>query len=116
MREKLTGCLEEELDLVLIVMAGFHGNLVIVGSTLEDLCKIDEIHAKHHITIASKSLEAVFVQVDGNQRNVRGVHGLQRHATWSALPARLGDKVLHRVEDLLQDEAFLELCFKHGCR
>lgn len=113
---KLTGSLEEELDFVLIIMTGFHGDLVIVGGTFQDLGKVDEIHAKHHITIASETGEAFSVQVDGDQRNVRSVHGLQRHAIWSALPARLGDQILHRVEDLLQHEAFLELGFKHGRR
>ncbi len=75
--QKLTGRFENEFNFVLVVVTGFHGYLVVVGCAFQDFGKVDEIHAKDHVAVAAESGEAVAVQVDGDQRHMRGVHGLQ---------------------------------------
>jgi hypothetical protein len=88
-------------------------NIFIVG-TLEDLAQISRIESQILRTIASIVVQAIAIEVDGDERDVGGIHGLNGNAIVAAIHVRVLDKIFDRVNDLFEDLAFRNACFEHS--
>lgn len=75
------------------VVGGLERALVVVLCAFEHFCQTGEVDAERHWPVAAISLEARRCQVDGNERDVRVVHGLEIHALLSALKVGVGDEL-----------------------
>ena len=85
-----------------------------VGSNLlEDLGHAVQVHPHGELPVTPESVEAISPQTDGDQRDVRVVHGLQLDAAVAAVPGRLLQQLLDGVQHLLQKTALDKSGLKH---
>ena len=71
-----TLCLVSEGEDIGIV-AGFKGTDVVVLCALEDLCEGGEVDTEGYGAVAAETLEACGLELDGDEGDVRVVHGLE---------------------------------------
>jgi hypothetical protein len=77
------------------LVSGFEGALVVVLGALEDFGEAGEVDAQWHRPVAAVSLEAGGFEVDGHERDVRVVHGLEVEALFVALEVGIGDELFN---------------------
>mmetsp|Transcript_25832 Transcript_25832/g.79718 ORF Transcript_25832/g.79718 Transcript_25832/m.79718 type:complete len:331 (-) Transcript_25832:20-1012(-) len=90
------------------------GDDVVVLGGLEDLAERLEVDAQHRLALARVHGEAAAAERQGDERDVRGVHGLDADARRRGLEVGLGDELLDRLHDLLPQQALGDLRFEHG--
>ena len=74
-KEGFTAIFEEEGD-ARGVFFGLEGDDVVVTGALHDLGQVLDVEAEGHVLEASVSLETLFLEVEGNQGNMGGIHSL----------------------------------------
>ena len=88
--------------------------ILLVGpNLLEDLGHAVQIHAHGELPVAPEPVEAISSQTDGDQGDVRVVHGLQLDAAVATVPGGLLQQLLDRVQHLLEKTALDESGLKH---
>jgi hypothetical protein len=75
------------------LVGGFDGALVVVFGALEDLGQTGEVDAQRHRAVAAEAFEAGSLEVDGDERDVGIVHGLEVEALLVALKVGVGDEL-----------------------
>lgn len=73
-----------------------------------------EIHAHDEVPVAAVLVEPLGAEVEGHERHVRVVHGLQLDPRVGAVPRRLVQQVLDGLQDLLEEAPLHEAGFEHG--
>ena len=84
-----------------------------VSNLLEDLVHAVEIHPHGELPVAPEPVEAISSETDGDEGDVGVVHSLQLDAAVAAVPGRLLQQLLDRVQHLLQKTALDESGLEH---
>ena len=66
------------------------------------------------VAVAAVVLEALLAQVQGHEGDVRRVHGLHGEARGGAVEVGVRHQVLHRLQQLLEQDAPRQAGLKHG--
>jgi hypothetical protein len=99
---KLTGRLEHEGDGVGPVV-GLDGDDVVVSGAAEHLGHVVEVHAHGEVAVAAVVLEPLGAEEQRDERDVAGIHGLQREPRPGAVEVGVGDQLPDRLQDLLEE-------------
>jgi hypothetical protein len=98
----LTGRLEHECDGVRSIV-GLDGDDVVVAGAAEHLGHVIEVHAHGEVAVAAVVLEPLGAEEQGDERDVAGVHGLQREPGPGAVKVGIGDQLADGLQDLLEE-------------
>lgn len=107
-----TGALEHEGDGIAAVV-GLQRDDVVVAGALEHFRHVVEVHPHGDVSVAAVVLEALRPEQQRHQRHVAGVHGLQREPGCGAVEVRIGNQLLDRFQNLLQQASLHQPKLQH---
>merc|ERR1719186_1541616 len=103
---------EHEVNRITLVL-GLNGDDVVIGSASENLSHAFQPHPHGELPVASELVEPVGPEIDGDQGDVRIVHGLQLDTTVAAIPSGFFQEVLQGLQNLLQQISLDKTSLKH---
>ena len=110
------------------ILIGLESDGVSCISEFQDLGEVENVDTKDDIVVASEFFESLRTEIEGNQSNMRGIHGLERKTyienirirliccvltRWSNIDVDVSDKILDGFNDFLKNVTFSEFCFEH---
>jgi len=90
---------KHEGDGVSVVLT-LHGDGIIVRSALEDLGEVLELHTHGDVAVAAIVLKTVRAELEGDEGDMGGIHGLQAKSRAVAIKIGVINEVLDGLNDL----------------
>ena len=103
----------EQESQVISGIVGLESDNVFIVCTLENLAQVRGVESQILCTIASVVVQSIAIKMDGNERHVRGIHGLNRNAVVAAIHICILNQILDGVNDLFENLPFGNTCFEH---
>ena len=96
-------------------IVGLEGNDVFIVCAFENLAQVCGVESQILCTITSVVVQSVAIEMDRNEGNMRGIHGLNGNAVVAAIHICILDQILDGINDLFEDLAFCNTGFEHCC-
>jgi len=95
------------------IFFSLHGDNIVITSALHDLGEVLDVETQSHVLKGSEALETVFLEVQGNEGNVGGVHSLDGETSTRDIDVDSADEFLDGFNDLLEDDTLFESSLEH---
>ena len=98
---------------VISSIVSLEGNDIFIVCTFENLAQVCGVESQILCTITSVVVQSVAIEMDRNEGNMRGIHGLNGNAIVAAIHICILDQILDGINDLFEDLAFRNTGFEH---
>jgi len=95
------------------VFFGLHGDDIVITSALHDLGEILDVETQGHVLEGSEAGETVFLEVQGNEGDVGGIHSLDGETSTGDIDVDGADQFLDGFDDLFEDDTLFESSLEH---